>query len=179
MPHISIDQTNKVTGIYAKAQKNIQTVYVDGPVELGWRYDPDTQTVVQPPLRGGMTLSQYKDSKIAEANQICYQKIISGFTSSALGSPHKYQSEETDQFNTLANLTIAQQNNISVSQKCVEIATGIKSWKSHTPAQILQVFTEGGAHVTAMLQRKDVLAKSIKDAASFDDVDSIDLNSGW
>lgn len=179
MKYISIDNTGKVTGIYARKQKSFETIAYEGEVEIGWRYDAESGKVNKPALQGGMTLSEYKNKRVQDVNALCYSKIVAGFNSSALGSSHRYDSAEIDQFNALANLTIARDNQINVKHKCTEISTGVTEFKEHTPAQILQVFTEGGAHVSALLQRKNVIENQIKAATDFTEVDAVDINSGW
>ncbi|WQS73094.1 hypothetical protein KVD59_07345 [Helicobacter pylori] len=76
-----------------------------------------------------------------QINAICKEKIIKGFISETLGSPHAYDFTLEDQANLQA-LIIA---NIDSVFRCAEVFNGVlgnKTYKEHTKAQILQLSKE-------------------------------------
>lgn len=77
-----------------------------------------------------------------EINAICKEKIIKGFTSEILGSPHAYNLTLEDQTNLQA-LIVA---NIDSVFRCAEVSNngviGNKTYKKHTKAQISQLAKE-------------------------------------
>ncbi len=78
----------------------------------------------------------------AKINAICKEKIIKGFISEVLGSPHAYDFALEDQANLQA-LVIA---GIDSLFRCAEVSNdgvvGNKTYKKHTKAQILQLAKE-------------------------------------
>ncbi|MCQ2638324.1 hypothetical protein JT109_05575 [Helicobacter pylori] len=85
-----------------------------------------------------ITLKQKKQELENKINAICKEKIIKGFISEILGSPHAYDLTLEDQANLQA-LTMA---NIDSVFRCAEVNNGVlgnKTYKKHTKAQILQL----------------------------------------
>ncbi len=89
-----------------------------------------------------ITLKLKKQGIEKEINAICKEKIIKGFISKVLGSPHAYDLTLEDQTNLQA-LLIA---NIDSVFRCAEVSNdGVvsnKTYKKHTKAQILQLCKE-------------------------------------
>ncbi|WRC90629.1 hypothetical protein E5K79_04145 [Helicobacter pylori] len=86
-------------------------------------------------------LKQKKQELEKEISAICKEKIIKGFISEVLGSPHAYDLTIEDQSNLQA-LVIA---NIDSVFRCAEVSNGVvknKTYKKHTKAQILQLSKE-------------------------------------
>ncbi|GAA6886768.1 hypothetical protein CHC143_12060 [Helicobacter pylori] len=85
-----------------------------------------------------ITLKTKKQEIETEINAICKEKIIKGFISEVLGSPHAYDFTLEDQANLQA-LIVA---NIDSFFRCAEVSNGVlgnKTYKKHTKAQILQL----------------------------------------
>ncbi|GAA6793114.1 hypothetical protein HpHCM62_10600 [Helicobacter pylori] len=85
-----------------------------------------------------ITLKQKKQELEKEINAICKEKIIKGFISEILGSPHAYDLTLEDQANLQA-LVVA---NIDSVFRCAEVSNGVlgdKTYKKHTKEQILQL----------------------------------------
>ncbi|WRE85977.1 hypothetical protein KVC55_02385 [Helicobacter pylori] len=85
-----------------------------------------------------ITLKQKKQKIEKEINAICKEKIIKGFTSEVLGSPHAYDLTLEDQ----ANLQALILSNIDSVFRCAEVSNGVlgnKTYKKHTKAQISQL----------------------------------------
>ncbi len=89
-----------------------------------------------------ITLKTKKQELEAKINAICKEKIVKGFTSEVLGSPHAYDLTLEDQ----ANLQALVFANIDSLFRCAEVSNnGIvvsKNYKKHTKAQILQLAKE-------------------------------------
>ncbi|MGL2771207.1 hypothetical protein ACQJ85_03645 [Helicobacter pylori] len=89
-----------------------------------------------------ITLKQKKQELEKEINAICKEKITKGFISEILGKPHAYDLTLEDQANLQA-LAIA---NIDSVFRCAEVSNdgvvGVKTYKNHTKAQILQLSKE-------------------------------------
>lgn len=88
----------------------------------------------------------------AALDAACAQAIVSGFTSSALGSPHTYPSKHTDQLNLTASYVSSLSPNLpdgwTTKFWCAD-STGKWAWADHTAAQIQQVGLDGKAAVMA------------------------------
>ncbi|WP_131158283.1 hypothetical protein [Helicobacter pylori] len=86
-------------------------------------------------------LKQKKKELEEEINAICKEKIIKGFISEVLGSPHVYDLTLEDQANLHA-LIIA---GIDSVFRCAEVSNGVignKTYKNHTKAQLLKLSLE-------------------------------------
>ncbi|WP_370863146.1 DUF4376 domain-containing protein [Helicobacter pylori] len=82
-----------------------------------------------------------KELMLEKINAICKEKIIKGFISEILGSPHAYDLTLEDQANLQA-LVLA---GIDSVFRCAEVINGVvgnKTYKKHTKAQILQLSKE-------------------------------------
>ncbi|GAA9656579.1 hypothetical protein HpHCM49_10710 [Helicobacter pylori] len=85
-----------------------------------------------------IALKKKKQELESQINAICKEKIIKGFISEVLGSPHAYDFTLEDQANLQA-LIVA---NIDSFFRCAEVSNGVlgnKIYKKHTKAQILQL----------------------------------------
>ncbi len=88
-----------------------------------------------------ITLKTKKQELEKKINAICKEKIIKGFTSEILGSPHAYDLTLEDQTNLQALIVAG----IDSVFRCAEINNGVlgsKTYKKHTKAQILQLAKE-------------------------------------
>lgn len=115
------------------------------------------------------TIEQIKTLKKNQINADCASTIIGGFSSSALGSPHKYDSDIEDQINLIASF-IASQALAVVPYRCTEIATGVKDWKNHTQAQITQLYFDGMTFKTTQLVIASQLKFQVDNAATQNEV---------
>jgi len=118
------------------------------------------------------TLAELKASKTSEINSACSKAITSGFTSSALGTPHTYQSEQTDQLNLIGVVTAGQDDYF----KCgVTDANGNVTWnyELHTIAQLQQVLADGKAHKQVLLQKAGTLKAQVTSATTIAEVEAI------
>ena len=174
---------------YAGDRQSIEDIAIQDPPDTvnRWYLDSDGQwTEFEPSVNlqsmlenGLITLDEAKASVVEKINILCHQKIVSGFTSDALGEYHIYQSKEIDQFNTFVNMHDAVTNNVSVMQRCIKVSDGTDAFVLHTPEQIATVFREGKNYVLNLLQRCKVLKDSIDSANSTSELIAIDIESGW
>lgn len=106
-------------------------------------------------------LKNHKLVKIIELSQNCQDDIMSGFTSSALGSAHFYDSDELDQVNligaaTTTAPTVAGDAGTSIHYAVRPIVDGVmqsKVYLSHTHAQLKQALTDGAQVKLSKLQK--------------------------
>jgi len=119
-----------------------------------------------------LTLVELKASKTSEINSACSKAITSGFTSSALGTPHTYQSEQTDQLNLIGVVTAGQDDYF----KCgITDVNGNVTWNYalHTIAQLQQVLVDGKAHKQTLLQKTNTLKTQVASAKTVAEVKAI------
>lgn len=118
----------------------------------------------------GVDLAAAKTRQTAAINAACRAAIVGGFTSAALGTPHVYDSEETDQ----ANLTGQRQRAAITGQaqlyKCQDVATGVKDWRLHAPEQLDQVFLDGAAFKETQLVKATLLKQQIAQAQTLEEI---------
>jgi len=118
------------------------------------------------------TLAELKASKTSEINSACSKAITSGFTSSALGTPHTYQSEQTDQLNLIGVVTAGQDDYF----KCgITDANGNVTWnyELHTIVQLQQVLADGKVHKQGLLQKANTLKAQVTGATTVKDVEAV------
>lgn len=129
------------------------------------------------------TLKDVKEGVKKQVNLLCYTKIISGFNSEALeeGEPYWYQSEAVDQANLQGMMTYAMNLDdvATVDYRCKKVSTGEDSFRPHTKAQLLKVFTDGKTRLLSLLKRAKTLKDMIDNTPNPADVVNIDLNTGW
>lgn len=118
---------------------------------------------------------QKKDSLIKLVNSICENKIVSGFVSSALGAHYFYNSDRDDQLNLVGLVSL----NLSVTYKCTELESGVKEYRNHTANQIKQVLSDGAIRKTLLLQKAANLKTSLQSIETVDELDEVDITSGW
>lgn len=123
-----------------------EIAYIDGTLEFAgalhtnWAVRAKTAEEL---AASSAKFAQAKAAKIAELKDACRQTIESGFTSSALGTAHTYDSAlPQDQINLLG----AKLGGVDIAFTCTD-ANGVKAQRFHTYAQISQVFDDGKAWV--------------------------------
>lgn len=113
-------------------------------------------------------LATTKTERIAAINAACAATITSGFTSSALGTLHTYDSEETDQINLIGAMSLG----IDLPYKCAD-ADGIKAFRLHTASQLKQVAIDGATVKLAALEKASALKALVVAAGTVGEVISI------
>lgn len=137
---------------------------IEAPGQAFW--DADTGQVIFRPVD---ELAQARASKLAELERTARTKIVAGFESDALGSPHRYDSEETDQLNLIG----AVQLGITLQYRCTEVATGIKAHREHTASEIAQVLNDGAVIKMTLLQTLAAKRALVEAATTIEDVQAI------
>ncbi len=111
-------------------------------------------------------------AKISELKLACTTSIQSGFTSSALGSPHTYDSElPTDQTNIIGAM-VASLSGASVPFTCTD-SNGYKEQKLHTSTQLQQVFQAGMQHIVINKSHYDSLKKIVEQATTLEEINGV------
>lgn len=100
-------------------------------------------------------LGDLKNNKIAELRAACNATMISGYASSALGTPHTYPSTQLDQQNMIASVTaslLPTPPGWSTPFWCVD-ANGVWALTLHTVQQIQQAGLDGKAFIVSCQQK--------------------------
>lgn len=119
-----------------------------------------------------MPLEKYQARQTRVVNEACRAEIISGFESSALGSPHQYPFKEEDQSNLLATFMLAKELGISKPFKCWD-SGGAANYRMHTVAQLTQVGQDADLHKMAALVKANTLKIQIAAATTAAEVEAI------
>lgn len=105
-------------------------------------------------------------------NAACTTAITAGFTSSALGAPHRYSSDLEDQL----NLTGAVLGGSDLPYACRDEA-GVKAYRLHTAAQLRQVGEDFTLYKLQLLQRADQLKQQLDAALEAGDLEALEAIS--
>lgn len=106
------------------------------------------------------TLESAQATKVTEINATCAAAIVGGFASSALGTPHTYDSALEDQLNLIGAVSLG----IDLPYRCAD-AAGVKEFRLHTAAQLAQVAADGAAIKLAALEKAAALKAQVQAAA--------------
>ena len=147
------------------------TGYAINVTQNGWRmvadeYDllpGETWSETQPELMG---LVKEKQLRLVDA--ACAGEITAGFTSSALGEPHTYPSDQNSQANLAANVLSSMYPDFKADWNTLQLcadASGAWVYRPHTAAQIQQVGLDGKEAILSCLTRMDARRKAINSAA--------------
>ncbi|PBP63372.1 hypothetical protein CCL21_27600 [Pseudomonas syringae] len=124
-----------------------------------------------------VNLDQVKASKLVEISSACAAAIVGGFMSSALGEPHTYPSQATDQSNLMAAVLSslsAPAESWETPVWCVD-AKGAGAYRMHTAAQVQAVGNDSLNARNVALTRKAALEERIRQAVIVEQVQS----SSW
>ncbi|MBM9576967.1 hypothetical protein JWG45_07350 [Leptospira sp. 201903070] len=121
-----------------------------------------------------LDLDRKKKESIEQVNQICSKKIVSGFHSNALGTLYQYESAREDQINLMESAFLES----DVSYKCKN-SSDENEFRIHTPEQIRKVLNDGSIRKRALLQKASELKSMIRNVVSIEELQEIDLESGW
>ena len=127
----------------------------------GKRIQPDADgfpVAVEPPPP---SLDEVKASKSTEINAACTLAIVGGFTSSALGAPHTYDSALEDQLTLIGGVGLG----IDLPYRCAD-AADVKEFRLHTAVQLKQVAADGALVKLTALEKAAALKAQVQAAAS-------------
>ncbi len=145
----------------------VQVIQAPNSVALGWLLKDGALAEPLPDIE------QIKLERSAAMRAACAVAITSGFTSSALGEPHTYPSDQTDQSNLSANVLSSMYPNLPDDWTTLHLcgdSEGHWGYKAHTAAQIQQVGSDSKTAILACLTRNAVLQAQIEAA---DDIAAI------
>lgn len=123
-----------------------------------------------------------KAAKNAALNAVAAARIVAGFTSSALGAPHVYPSNETDQQNLTAQVVASMLPNLPGNWTTLQICgdeNGVWTYRPHTVAQIQQVGLDGKTRIQALLVHNAVRKAEVGALNDIGAVVAYDVESGW
>jgi hypothetical protein len=121
-----------------------------------------------PPPSDAELLAEAKLVRTAGINTACAAEITGGFVSNALGTPHTYDSDDTDQLNLIG----AAGTGVDTLYKCTD-AAGFKDFRLHTAAQIKQVLEDGAMVKLLALQKAAVLKAQVAAAGTVVEVEAV------
>ncbi|CAN7475494.1 DUF4376 domain-containing protein [Rhizobium leguminosarum] len=121
-------------------------------------------------------LAAMKASRIAVLTAACAAAIVSGYSSSALGSEHQYPSKQTDQINMMGSVTDSllpgQAPDWTTPFWCAD-ESGAWAFRPHTATEIQGAGADGKAHILECQTRLGQLAAQVMAAASAEAVAAI------
>ncbi|TAY75330.1 DUF4376 domain-containing protein [Rhizobium ruizarguesonis] len=121
-------------------------------------------------------LAALKASRIAVLTATCAEAIVSGYSSSALGSEHQYPSKQTDQINMMGSVTDSllpgQTVDWSTPFWCAD-ESGAWAFRPHTASQIQGAGADGKAHILECQTKLGQLSVQVMAAASAEAVEAI------
>lgn len=117
-----------------------------------------------------LALNMAKGQKTEQVNIECERLIVSGFTSTALGALHNYQSQREDQLNLLGSVA----GGIGGPFKCG--LDGVWQYRAHSAAEIAQVFGDGADYKLALLQQCEALKVAIAAATNTEELGGIEID---
>ncbi len=158
-----------VQQVAAPAPSQFYTVAEGAPVLVG---DVWTQTWVQTPV--ALATAQAAQAQVLD--QACAAAIVSGFTSSALGSAYTYPSGTLDQQNLTASVLASMLPGVAAGWTtpfwCAN-GEGVWAWTNHTAAQIQQVGTDAKTAILALQSQNATLQAQVAAATTVDAVAAI------
>lgn len=135
-------------------------------------YDTETKTFSKKDFRTvDEILNQLKIEKIEKVNSDIKALILSGFTSSALGDSHKYQSDETDQLNLIGAVT----SGVDQAFKCSSDDGITWEWKLHTIEQLQTVLKDGAIYKNKLLEDASILKSQIQTCITLEGLSAIEV----
>ena len=140
------------------------------------------------PPQADLDIQIFKDYQLTAINAlsvICETTIMTGFTSSALGSEYTYASTTLDQINLIGSVIASQVNafapqGTSVYYKCAPVVNGTVGtfgYQLHSPNQMLGVFMSGVMYKQQMLGNYQQKLTLVNTATTVAEVDAITWTS--
>lgn len=154
-----------VQGLYYDRDSQTVKLKPEQPPNTYWDVDSNgwKSSIPEP------TLDDMKLAKIAALSNDCKSTIESGFTSSALGAPHFYNSEPENQLNLIGAVLLNQ----SIAYTCTD-ENGVKQPIQHSAEQIKQVLSDGAAVKETAIARYHELVEQVNAASTIEDVEQVD-----
>lgn len=113
------------------------------------------------------TLPEKIESKSLEIKTKAETERNEGFTSSALGTEHEYGSTLEDRINLIGANQSGQPTDYNVKE------SGQRKRKSHNPAQLNQVLSDGFAKLQTINSKESTLLDQIESATTIEELDLI------
>jgi hypothetical protein len=120
-----------------------------------------------------LNIGALKDIKKKTINADCRNYIISGFSSSALGSVHTYPYGVTDQANLSNDLTLASINPDMTFQLMCADESKVWGFKAHSSEQVKQIGIDAYNHVLNARQKNISLQNAADLSTTEEDTNSI------
>lgn len=122
--------------------------------------------LIDPPLPGHAELIEGTYARqIETVNAACTDAITAGFTSGALGAPHRYSSQLDDQLNLTGSILRA----LDMPYACYD-EQDAKEYRIHTAEQLRQVGDDFTLYKLQLLQRANTLKQQLDQARNAGDL---------
>lgn len=126
-------------------------------------------TLFVTPTADDVLVQTAKDRKIKELNEVCETSLVAGFSSSALGTPHTYQSDRDDQINLIGMVL----DGVDSVFKCLDVGvTDTWAYRPHSISELQTVLADGKTMKLTQLQKctslkSQVLAVDYTDTVTY------------
>lgn len=172
MPNLTVNYMH-IVGTYYPEKQCYTTGTVDNYYSIVWM---DNIPISKAELDSKL-LEDAKVQKIQELSDACQTAIVSGFLSSALGTPRLYDSQEVDQLNLVGATTATDKGETqafdSIYYACRDPLTGKKSYELHSNAQLKQILRDGANIKLMFLQQFNTKRQRVYEATTLEQVSSI------
>jgi len=122
------------------------------------------------------SISDAHSIKLSKLDAACAAAILAGFSANALGQPHHYPAQPTDQSNLQAAVLDSLQPSLPADWTApvwCQDASGVWAYREHTATQIQQVGSAARQAVNACITRKLELARQLAQATSLDEIAAV------
>lgn len=145
-------------------------------IQEGW---PVVDGVIQEPIPSALSLDELKALKRTLISAACKSAIEAGFTSSALGEPHTYDSADEDQRNLLASVQafataqkVGQQLDV-VPYRCTRLSDNVRDAFPHNEMQMNVVYADWLRHWSEQMIKNNDLKRQVDLATTSEELDAI------
>lgn len=126
--------------------------------------------LIDPPLPGPIELLETAYARQIETiNTACTDAITAGFTSGALGAPHRYTSQLDDQLNLTGSIL----RGLDMPYACRD-EQGEKEFRAHTAEQLRQVGDDFTVYKLELLRRANTLKQQVEQALAASDLSTLE-----
>jgi hypothetical protein len=180
-----MDVVSTIQVLYPTAILNTDYYIVDnsdglGPVLVNWNTSKlgtePTISSLTTYYTNNLALPQAQQVQIASLSLSCRNTIVSGYTSSALGSAYTYGNNTIDQLNMASSVIAAMINANTASWTTpmwCESSTGVWEYMQHTAVQVNEVAVSGKSFVISNQSKLVTLTAQVNAATTISAVQAV------
>ncbi|WYW01035.1 tail fiber protein [Pseudomonas phage vB_PpuM-Aura] len=146
-----------------EANRTLQRLRDDSPVQVGWTYRSGQFEAPLTPVEM-IDVESLRENKLDIIAKACAVAITSGFVSTALGKSYTYPSKVTDQANLTASVVdslLSKDENWQTPFWCTD-SDNVSQYRMHNKDQIQKVGQDAKSFILDTLVKKDQLENQIK-----------------